>query len=206
VPLSIRQLTNPDEIGIAGCVLGNAFAREKVFIERIPDPVERLRFCHALYTAGTRRCLRVGSVWIAETDDATIAGVLCLADIPEPTPGDSTDTDDGYDAIDAEWPEMFAWFDPIEEAGRPALLAQPAPWRYLSVIGVDPDHQRSGVGTALMRHATAGADTAGLALGLMTERAQSARFYERFGFQTLIEGHESDPLILWVMHRPPVPA
>lgn len=82
---------------------------------------------------------------------------------------------------------------------------QPAePFRYLSHVGVTPDRQSEGLGSALMRDGLADADRAGDACWLETSRATNAAYYERFGFSTVADEEAPDggPHI-WFMRRDP---
>ena len=53
----------------------------------------------------------------------------------------------------------------------------------LEVIGADPARQRTGSGTALIRHVLDQADQQGLAAYVITHEARNVAYYERFGFQ-----------------------
>ena len=60
----------------------------------------------------------------------------------------------------------------------------------IHMIAVDPEHQRSGVGSALMRQALAVAEAHGVELAVIATggdpgHAPAARLYERFGFRPL---------------------
>jgi GNAT superfamily N-acetyltransferase len=80
------------------------------------------------------------------------------------------------------------------------------PHWYLGALGVEPLHQGRGVGTALLEDALARCDAAGEGAYLEASRPESARLYERVGFEcqellvpsTLgIEGPD-----LYLMYRP----
>ena len=68
---------------------------------------------------------------------------------------------------------------------RKALM--PEPHWYLSAIGVDPDHQGAGLGTALVRSGIRRADQAGSPTYLETETMANVGFYEHFGFEVIEE-------------------
>lgn len=59
------------------------------------------------------------------------------------------------------------------------------PHHYLRALGVDPDHQRSGIGEALLRPALAQADHDQVACFLTTATSDNVAYYERFGFTVL---------------------
>lgn len=79
----------------------------------------------------------------------------------------------------------------------------PAPHWYLSALGVDPERQRRGIGSALLRLVLDRADADGTPAYLETATARNVLLYERHGFEVVGE------LILprtdvrgWLMLRP----
>jgi ribosomal protein S18 acetylase RimI-like enzyme len=80
----------------------------------------------------------------------------------------------------------------------------PEPLLYLSHIGVMPERQGEGLGTALMRDGLAGADRDGVPAWLETSIEANVAYYERFGFLTLVDEDAPDggPHI-WFMRRDP---
>ncbi len=57
------------------------------------------------------------------------------------------------------------------------------PHRHLTVLGVRPEFQGKGVGSALLRHFCDGADAVGSGAYLETDSEGGKRLYERFGFR-----------------------
>jgi ribosomal protein S18 acetylase RimI-like enzyme len=78
------------------------------------------------------------------------------------------------------------------------------PLWYLSHIAVAPDHQRRGLGSALMRDGIETAERSALPIWLETSRAENAVYYERFGFRTVVDedAPQGGPRI-WFMRRDP---
>lgn len=83
----------------------------------------------------------------------------------------------------------------------------PTPHYYLSALGVEPDLQGTGIGSALIAPTLAAADNAGMPAYLETATARNVLLYERHGFDVVEE------LILprtdvhgWLMLRPPASA
>jgi ribosomal protein S18 acetylase RimI-like enzyme len=76
------------------------------------------------------------------------------------------------------------------------------PLLYLSHIGVVPEHQGEGLGSALMRDGIAQADRLGVPIWLETSRQNNVVYYERFGFRTIVDEAAPDggPHI-WFMQR-----
>lgn len=58
---------------------------------------------------------------------------------------------------------------------------------YLMALGVDPEHQRGGHGSALVRRGIQRADEANLAMYLETETGSNVAFYQSLGFDVLDE-------------------
>lgn len=63
-----------------------------------------------------------------------------------------------------------------------ALVIKPGSW-YLSILGVAPDRQGGGLGTALLVPVLEQIDQLGAAVYLETFNSRNIRFYSRFGFQ-----------------------
>jgi GNAT superfamily N-acetyltransferase len=196
--VAIRQLTDPAEVEAAGLVLGRSLAPS--WSDTLPDPAECLAYCTLLYTANTRWTFDRGTVWIASLPDVPIAGALSLIPHPEPEWSDEDDARYGYDQL-AGWQERMTGEAPDEDDAHAPLNAIPGPWTYVNVLGVTPEHQGQGIGTALMQHAIAEADAAGLPMGLITDTVRNVRFYSRLGFEVVQEGTEGPPLVLWTMIR-----
>jgi len=77
------------------------------------------------------------------------------------------------------------------------------PHWYLPIFGVDPARHGNGLGSALLRHATARTDAAGLPAYLESSNPRNVTFYERHGFVPVgtIQVGSSPPLV--PMYRSP---
>lgn len=180
-------------------MIGRAFLADPVFTAQFPDPADRLRHTTELYTGDLRNCLRYGSVWIVQSPEGTPIGAITLLDMPKRP---ATNPENGNRPISTVWNELIDRFDPHEsDCLRIIDDTQTGPWRYISVIAVDPDHQGSGIGADLLNHTIAIADQEGTSLGIMTEIPRTVRYYQRFGFHILKEGSKSDPVQFWVLLR-----
>ena len=79
----------------------------------------------------------------------------------------------------------------------------PEPHWYLMAIGVDPDHQGNGHGSALVRAGMRRADRDRKKIYLETETEQNLSFYQRLGFEVTDEMTIADigiPFSLMVRH------
>ena len=80
----------------------------------------------------------------------------------------------------------------------------PSPHWYLPTLGVDPPRQGQGVGSALLQPILARADADGLPCYLETEKEINVPFYNRHGFEVVVE--EDVPKggpHFWTMKREP---
>lgn len=76
---------------------------------------------------------------------------------------------------------------------------------YLALLGTDPDHQRTGLGSALLAPVLAECDTEGLPAYLETSKEENLAFYARHGFvetsRMMLGGPAGVPM--WTMWRDP---
>ena len=79
----------------------------------------------------------------------------------------------------------------------------PGPHDFLHTIGVDPSSQRSGAGTALLRHLINAAEAREVAIHLTTSSPENLPYYRRFGFELDGERRLPRDVPLWAMLRPP---
>jgi len=77
------------------------------------------------------------------------------------------------------------------------------PHYYLFVLGVDPSHQRRGVGSDLLRPMTARCDAEGKCAYLGTAEERNLVLYRRHGFDVTDEFTLPEGPKMWLMWRPP---
>lgn len=92
-------------------------------------------------------------------------------------------------------PQVIKWFT------RWCHLDPEEPHVHLGPIGVAPDAQGQGIGTALMEHYVAYLQREGSAGYLETDKPENVEFYKKFGF---VVQHEEDLIgtPTWYMWRP----
>jgi GNAT superfamily N-acetyltransferase len=78
----------------------------------------------------------------------------------------------------------------------------PEHW-YLAILGTDPAHQGSGVGSALIRQITDRCDAEGLGAYLESSKESNVPFYARHGFAVRQEIRMGDGPRMWLMWRDP---
>jgi len=199
------RLATRDEIPDLAAVLARAFSRDPFFSYLAGDAPER----NLRMRIGWSGILRFASAGLRETwttDDR--AGVAIW--IP---PGRKAST--LLESLRMTRSMIrFAGFNRLREIStaiealeeRRAVHA-PMPHWYLAALGVDPDRQGQGIGSALLASVLARADAGATQVYLETAAARNVLLYERHGFEVVEE------LILprtdvrgWLMLRPPARA
>jgi GNAT superfamily N-acetyltransferase len=185
----------------AAAVLARAFADDPLFVAMLPDPRRRQAMLPPFMAAAVRFCQRYGEV------DATAGALRGVA--AWSAPGEASTRERwmaaGFGAAmaamdDAAVSRMIAIF---EHRGTLRERAMPEPYWYLIVLGVEPAHQRHGLGGQLLQPILARADADGLPCYLETATAADVRFYARHGFAVLEEADVPGVgFHYWVMRRP----
>jgi GNAT superfamily N-acetyltransferase len=78
------------------------------------------------------------------------------------------------------------------------------PHYYLSILGVDPPRQGSGLGTALLLPMLQRCDAEGVGAYLETGTEENVRFYARHGFRVIDEVPLPSGPVMWLMWRNPL--
>lgn len=185
------------DAGAAAAVLARAFFDEPVFVAAVHDPADRARLCLPLFTAGVRHACRYGEVLAVGEPGGPPLGVVYWVVRPEPALTADALADLGYTALAAEWGRSLALLGELEEEGASSLAGLPEPWRYLGVIGIDPDRQGQGLGSLLLGRVIADAAEAGAVVGLVTDRSRNVPFYERAGLAVVAEGTSAHDGVRW---------
>jgi ribosomal protein S18 acetylase RimI-like enzyme len=187
------------QIETAGLMLGRAFWDDPFSIYLLPDEEQRARALSFLFTAATRYGNLFGEVY-ATAPPLDGAAVW----IPPGSAGMSPER-----ARAAKMDELAAVLGDAAMARFEALLGHmrdlhqrdvpPAHW-YLMVLGVEPERQRQGIGSSLIRPVLARADAAGTPCYLETTRESNLAFYRKHGFEVVVED-VFDGLRYWTMRR-----
>jgi GNAT superfamily N-acetyltransferase len=172
----------------------------------LPDAGRRRRVLPAYLRSDCRSALRHGSLW-GVVDGGSVIGAAAW--IP---PG-------AYPVSAVEQLRQAVHLAPIAPWGlgalREARRGQAAnraahrrdPHWWLQTLGIHPDHQQQGLGTALLAPILRRADTDGVGCYLSTATAANAAWYERSGFTVLSTYRPTAgwPQV-WAMWRDPDPA
>ena len=193
----------PKDYAAAGGVLGRAFLDDPLWLALMSDPQTRQAGLATMFTGLAKTTAAANGV--AETTPGLEAVALWLA------PGKEL----GWWPMVRSGMAMPRFVMTLPSRDRRRLMAvlrqgdqrrkehMPGPHWYLEAIGVDPEHQGVGFGSALVRAGMRRADRDGMPIYLETETEGNVRFYEHLGFdvveQTVAAGLS---LPLWLMVRP----
>jgi GNAT superfamily N-acetyltransferase len=189
------RLARPDDAPVLDQVLADSFFDDPISVHLLPDTGrrrERLRLgmghvMRSTYLANdgawTTDALDGVALW-AKPGDAKHSALQQLRDLPTLAR-----------SFGRHLPRAISAFGSAEKR-RP----DEDHW-FLDIIGVRPDRQGHGVGSALMRAALTQIDEAGLPAFLVTSNPTNVPFYEKLGF-AVDEEYDIGPVHVWPMLRP----
>ncbi len=195
--VALSRATTADLPAVAG-VLARAFHDDPVFAWSIPDPDRRRARLPAVFNAFAELYLPHEETYL--TTDGAGAALWAPANV-DPFDGEPGET----------FGERIAELLDEEEAQRCLAVGElfsrhhPAqPWMYLQLIGVEPDHQRRGLGSQLLAPVLARCDATGTPAYLEAATVDNRRLYQRHGFGTIDEiALPDDGPAVWLMWRAP---
>jgi len=167
-----------------GEVLARAFADDPVTTWVTPDAARRARALPRLYSAIARfDSIPFGNAWVAvdRDEDGVVGETITGAAVWRPTHRKASALAIPFSlaagrALGRDIPRMIV-------TGTAVARARPkADHWYLQLLGVDPQAQRSGIGSLLMQQALPTVDAAKLPAYLETT-VENLEFYARFGFE-----------------------
>jgi ribosomal protein S18 acetylase RimI-like enzyme len=189
----------PARLGEASDMLARAFHDDPAWTWLIPDNERRRRLLPWLFRVGfevtaadlwtTAGLVRGAARWLPPGRPAMRVGPTLRALVATP-----------FRLGSATAP--FLAYGRAVEALR--AEAEPGPHWYLAGIGVDPDAQRQGIGSALIVPGVEAAAREGLPAVLLTNSEANLLFYERHGF-VVVREEETPPggPHAWAMVRAP---
>lgn len=198
---AVRSL-QPADLDHAADVAVRSFFLDPGIQWVIPDAAERQRLGTKLATAMIRYASLDG---VAEIDtEARGLALWFRSDVQPPT--ETVLRHSGLWDVPALIGEQ-AWSRirglMADLAGLHRIRHMETHW-YLSLLGVDPDFQRQGIGTNLIRSHLARTDAARLPCYLLAPIPYNVAFYEMRGFSVVAEANAADGhLHLRLMRRPP---
>jgi ribosomal protein S18 acetylase RimI-like enzyme len=191
--LPLRRASE-DDLPELVTTLSLAFWDDPVFSWAIPDGDDRRAVLPGVFTLFARAHLPLGATFVAPGGAAlwAPAGV-------DPIPADRVEAfvAEMANVVGTDAPRMFAISELLDEH-HPT-----EPCAHLQFIGVDPDLQGRGLGSALMAPMLEACDRDGVPAHLDSTSPQSRALYERLGFVVLEELRVADSPPLWSMWREP---
>jgi GNAT superfamily N-acetyltransferase len=182
-------------------VLGRAFVDEPVSIAVYPgfSAEKRQRNLSADFATEIEVCVRRGFPLQVCEQGRVVAAALIYPPGSYPLPAGEQmkifiKSIWGHDLYDLR--PLLRWLAEIDKI-HPA-----EPHYYLEYMGVEPEYQGQGFGSAIFRHVTARADAEKTGCYLETASPQNVCLYQRFGFQVIAE-KQVIGLPAWFMWRPP---
>jgi GNAT superfamily N-acetyltransferase len=191
------------QIDGAAQMLARAFHDQPYGVFYEPDPERRMRLLCEEFARLVRLCFALGEPYVTADE---LAGVALWMPPPAARITAEQEREFGLDQLPAIFGEAaFTRFRPLRD-----LLSElherdmrEAHW-YLPILGVDPARQGSGLGGALLGPGLARADAQRLPCYLDTAQPRNVPFYQRYGFQVLVEGVEPVSMLpYWTFRREP---
>ena len=205
------ELLVPSQVPEATALLTRAFDEDPYFRFVAPDPVQRAFLTSEvmqsnLEIAMSSRCA------FGLVDEGAVCGVCVWFSPGDYPPHASTELAARGRAIGRT---LFRWAREREShvgvltsALRMGELMDEAhprtePYYYLQVLAVDTDRQGRGLGSGMLREATAQADRDGRVAMIETSKPINKKLYERFGFRTVRATTLDGSPPVWTMRREP---
>lgn len=187
----------------AGEIQGRAFFDDPAFIFTFPEDAARRERLPWLMGIGVGYGRRFGHV-------LTTAGRMLGHAVWLP-PGETSLSEERMGAMGFDQAPARMGEDALKRFGEfMALMSMhheeivPTPHWYLMILGVEPERQGQGIGSALIAPTLARADAAGLPCYLETAKERNLVFYRRHGFEVRHEENipGGGPKV-WMMVRQP---
>lgn len=187
----------------AGAVLSRAFHSDPLWTTVIPDPNRRPGALAALFTALTRTTMAARGVL---DTTANLQGVA-LWQPPGTEIGLWAMARAGFAmprfVMSLPKSERRPMMQVLRDVGDRKKALRLEPHWYVAAIGVDPESQGTGVGSALMKHGITRADRGEAPVYLETETESNLKFYEHLGFEVVGELTPTGTSFrMWLMLRP----
>ncbi len=182
--------------------IGRAFENYNLMVYAAPNAARRLKGVTSLYGAILHDCFWHGEVFVLGDS----RGLACWLPPPRAVPTFWRQARSGMLAL--PWHFGLSGFRKLTAYDQVARRLHhdhaAMPHWYLAAIGVAPEFQGQGIGSALMRPMLERADREGLHCWLDTHQEQNVRLYERHGFEVServeLPGH---PIPVYGMLRQP---
>jgi len=193
----------PNQVGEAGQVLGRAFQDDPFWMWLLPDESRRSRVVPWAMGVAARFGHRYGDVHATagKVEGAAIwfaPGKFPLSLVRQMLSGWILAP---LKLGPADFGRFMSGVNHLEHLHK--RDAPPRHW-YLWLLGVDPPRQGQGVGGGLIQPVLARADAEGALCYLETVTTRNVPFYQRHGFEVVVEGDQPrDGPHFWTMKREP---
>jgi GNAT superfamily N-acetyltransferase len=191
-----------NQIDVVAGILARAFHSDPPMVYAVPDAAERARILPSMMKTFVTYALMFGDPFTTAGKPEAVALWLPLDEFDTP----ERDRQAGIDRI----PEIlgagnFARLMHIANiAERFHKTTARGPHLYLQFLGVEPQHQGNGLGSALLRPMLARADADGMRCYLETFQPKNVPLYKKHGFEIAVEEVESNSGIRgWAFLREP---
>lgn len=183
-----------------GAMFARAFADDPVWVWMCKERLRHFtRWGAPFFAAETRQYLPSSSAWTVPGANAGAlwappgAWRLGFGDLVRWTPS-------ALRLFGAHLPRSLAALSVVDK------VHPREPHWYLALLGTDPDHQGTGLGSAVLRPVLDRCDTDGVGAYLESSKEANVPFYERHGFEvtgTVVMGRDRSGPPMWTMWREP---
>ncbi len=187
------ESVHSSEAGAATGVITLAFSTDPVARWMYPDPDQYLEHFPEFVRAFAGKSFAAGTAYLAPEGGGA---ALWLGPRIEPDEDALIGLFWGSTSDEVQ-KDLFPIFDQMGEFHPKELH-----W-YLPMIGVEPNRQGSGIGSALLQHTLANCDADGLPAYLESSNPKNIPLYERFGFEVTGTIRSGDAPPLYPMLRKP---
>ena len=193
---------NETDIDRAGTLLARAFHNNPLLVHMSPDEEERKRKSPILFSAFVRFGYLVGKVFTTQNRDGVAVWIPPEATENDPDLIAKAGISELPTALgDETFSRVTTIFGKFEEFRKRDAAV---PHWYLTLIGVEPEHQGKGVAGSLLRPMLACADDEGLPCYLETCEPTNVSFYQKYGFDVIVDELDTEIGVhIWTFLRQP---
>jgi GNAT superfamily N-acetyltransferase len=187
----------------ASQVLARAFFDDPLMTYIMPDDAQRKEILPSFMLAGSRICLPHGEMYT--TPGAVLGSANWLPPGKTEVNEETLAAAGGLEVLGRMGDEAAGRFGAVmAQLGELHAQAVPPDHWYLLILGVDPARQGQGVGGSLIEPILRRADGEGRACYLETMKPRNVTFYQKHGFEVVVEDDTADGgCHFWTMRRSP---
>ena len=200
---TVDRMPSDSQPGVIAA-LARAFHDDPLFGFFVPDLVKQTRMVLAFMSAGVKDATPFGEIYLAHADGKVASAAVWLPPGTYPrgvrrdvlTYARSAST---FEHCGGRIGRAFALLNTVDKAHHEVH----EPHFYLTILGTDPQFQRSGAGSAALAPVLERCDTEGLPAYLETQKEENLCYYARHRFEVMqkIEVERCPPI--WTLRRDP---